>query len=436
MSPGPGKIFPIPLLSGDRNCDTGASPPGKDDFPPCSQVVRPRGRGEALRGRKGWRVARRTTIIVRSPGHCCIRPRWRAVACKSGCPWTRDGFGRGSRRIHRDDPFSGLTNPTAIRFSPDGRVFVAEKSGVIKVFASSPTRRRPSLPTCGRTSTTSGIVASSGMALPASSVPDRSRPSTSSTPTTTSSERRRRPAWGRQRNSDGCPTPPGADHRRLRGQRPPVAAAAVSGTTMTGPEQVLIEDWCQQFPSHSIGSLAFGADGALYVSGGRRGELQRRRLRPARRPGQPVRRSPGQAVEPRPRRPPRAARSAARTSGARHRRRPATTPAVVMDDAALAYWRLGEASAAVVDRRAGPPAPTTGTVIRDVSGALLNGDDGAIDFNGSSGWHQRPRSEQARPRQRPMDDRGLGEAAIAAARHGFYQQGARARPDSASSPTG
>ena len=33
-----------------------------------------------------------------------------------------------------DVVFSGLTNPTAIRFSPDGRVFVAEKSGIIKVF--------------------------------------------------------------------------------------------------------------------------------------------------------------------------------------------------------------------------------------------------------------------------------------------------------------
>ena len=41
-----------------------------------------------------------------------------------------------------------------------------------------------------------------------------------------------------------------------------------SGNVMVGGEQVLIEDWCQQYPSHSIGSLAFGADGALYVSGG------------------------------------------------------------------------------------------------------------------------------------------------------------------------
>jgi hypothetical protein len=32
--------------------------------------------------------------------------------------------------------FTGLTQPTAVRFSPDGRVFVAEKSGLIKEFDS------------------------------------------------------------------------------------------------------------------------------------------------------------------------------------------------------------------------------------------------------------------------------------------------------------
>ena len=37
---------------------------------------------------------------------------------------------------------------------------------------------------------------------------------------------------------------------------------------MTGSEQVLIEDWCQQYPSHSVGSVEFGRDGALYASGG------------------------------------------------------------------------------------------------------------------------------------------------------------------------
>ena len=37
---------------------------------------------------------------------------------------------------------------------------------------------------------------------------------------------------------------------------------------MTGSEQVLIEDWCQQYPSHSVGSVEFGRDGALYASAG------------------------------------------------------------------------------------------------------------------------------------------------------------------------
>ena len=37
---------------------------------------------------------------------------------------------------------------------------------------------------------------------------------------------------------------------------------------MTGSEQVLVEDWCQQYPSHSTGTVDFGPDGALYASAG------------------------------------------------------------------------------------------------------------------------------------------------------------------------
>ncbi len=54
--------------------------------------------------------------------------------------------GRGAHRRRGRPPcrpgspesvvFSGLTNPTAIRFAPDGRIFVAEKGGIIKVFDS------------------------------------------------------------------------------------------------------------------------------------------------------------------------------------------------------------------------------------------------------------------------------------------------------------
>jgi glucose/arabinose dehydrogenase len=76
------------------------------------------------------------------------------------------------------------------------------------------------------------------------------------------------PRWGTAgATSDGCPTPPGAtdDGCVVSGRLSLLRAA---GDVMTGAETVLIEDWCQQYPSHSVGSLAFGADGMLYVSGG------------------------------------------------------------------------------------------------------------------------------------------------------------------------
>ncbi|HMO24997.1 MAG TPA: PQQ-dependent sugar dehydrogenase, partial [Tepidisphaeraceae bacterium] len=41
-----------------------------------------------------------------------------------------------------------------------------------------------------------------------------------------------------------------------------------NGNISTGTETVLIEDWANQFPSHSIGHLQFGPDGYLYASAG------------------------------------------------------------------------------------------------------------------------------------------------------------------------
>ena len=76
------------------------------------------------------------------------------------------------------------------------------------------------------------------------------------------------PRWGTAgATSDGCPSPPGAtaDGCVVSGR---LSRLTALGNSMTGPEQVLIEDWCQQYPSHSIGSLDFGPDGALYVTGG------------------------------------------------------------------------------------------------------------------------------------------------------------------------
>ena len=115
--------------------------------------------------------------------------------------------------------WTGLTNPMAIRFAPDGRVFVAEKSGLIKVFDSlARPDARPSSPTCGTKVHDFWDRGLLGLALdpgfttgrPYVYVALRLRPRPG--------DRRTAPRWG-----DGCPTPPGRHRRRLRGQRPPVA---------------------------------------------------------------------------------------------------------------------------------------------------------------------------------------------------------------------
>ncbi len=72
------------------------------------------------------------------------------------------------------------------------------------------------------------------------------------------------PKWG-----DACPSPnPGGntDGCMISGKLVRMTTNA-GGTAVTGTT-TLVEDWCQQFPSHSLGSLAFGPEGALYVTGG------------------------------------------------------------------------------------------------------------------------------------------------------------------------
>jgi len=161
--------------------------------------------------------------------------------------------------------YSGLTNPTAIEFASDGRVFVAEKRGVIKVFDSlSDTTPTVFADLNGQVHNfwDRGLL---GMVLdpnfPAS-------PYVYVLYTYDAEPGGSAPRWGTSGvYSDPCPTPPGAtaDGCVVTGR---LARLTASGNTMSGPEQVLLTDWCQQYPSHSVGSLAFGADGALYVSGG------------------------------------------------------------------------------------------------------------------------------------------------------------------------
>ena len=154
---------------------------------------------------------------------------------------------------------SGLNAPTAAAFAPDGRVFVAEKSGIVKVFDS---LADPTATVFADLRTQTHDFWDRGLLGLAVDPQFPARPyvyvlySYDAVPGGTA------PRWG-----DTCPTPPGPTDQGclITGRLSKLTMGA--GGVATG-EQPLITDWCQQYPSHSIGTVTFGPDGALYVGGG------------------------------------------------------------------------------------------------------------------------------------------------------------------------
>jgi glucose/arabinose dehydrogenase len=153
---------------------------------------------------------------------------------------------------------NGLVNPTVVQFAADGRIFVAQKDGRIFVYHS--LGGQPTLFADLRPEVHDfwdrGLL---GMALAPNFPTD---PNVYVLYTYDAPIGGNPPTWG-----DGCPTPPGAtsDGCLVSARLSRLTAA---GDVMTGSEQVLINDWCQQYPSHSIGTVLFGNDGALYAGGG------------------------------------------------------------------------------------------------------------------------------------------------------------------------
>ncbi|MEU3627890.1 PQQ-dependent sugar dehydrogenase [Amycolatopsis coloradensis] len=153
----------------------------------------------------------------------------------------------------------GLSSPTTAAFAPDGRVFIAEKSGLVKVFDSlsdtTPTVFADLRPQTQDFWDRGLLGLAVDPAFPA-------RPYVYVSYTLDAVPGGTPPRWG-----DTCPTPPGATDKGC------VVTGRVSQLTMGSAgtavsEKPLVTGWCQQFPSHSIGALTFGPDGALYAGGG------------------------------------------------------------------------------------------------------------------------------------------------------------------------
>jgi glucose/arabinose dehydrogenase len=174
--------------------------------------------------------------------------------------------------------FSGLTNPTNVRFAPDGRVFIAEKAGVIKVFDSLTDSTPDVLVDLGLQvhgwwdRGLHGLAVDSAFPAqpyvyvlytfnfdpnedPACPVYDPGNPDCLM------------PRW-----PDSCPDPPGATDADggcvVNGRLSRLEVAP--DNSLVGAEVVLIENrWCEQYPSHSIGDLRFDPiDRVLYASAG------------------------------------------------------------------------------------------------------------------------------------------------------------------------
>jgi glucose/arabinose dehydrogenase len=159
---------------------------------------------------------------------------------------------------------SGLHEPTAVEFARNGQIVIAEKSGTLKIFDSF-SDQEPAVYDDLRDTVHNfwdrGLL---GLALDPAFPTD---PSVYVLYTFNAAIGGTAPGWQPESadGTDPCPDPPGptSDGCVVGGR---LAKVQIQGDSVR--EQVLVEDWCQQYPSHSIGDLAFGADGALYVSGG------------------------------------------------------------------------------------------------------------------------------------------------------------------------
>jgi glucose/arabinose dehydrogenase len=177
--------------------------------------------------------------------------------------------------------FDELEQPTNFRFAPDGRVFVAEKPGRILVFDNLEDTKPDVFADLRGDVYDNGDRGLLGLELdpefeagrpyvyalytwdhvlgeewdPENPKPKYGKPGVSGDPSCF------------EQNPNGSCLVSGRLVRLTENPLSPNHALADEKSGLPIEEQ-LLEGWCQQFSSHSIGELQFGSEGALYVSGG------------------------------------------------------------------------------------------------------------------------------------------------------------------------
>lgn len=152
--------------------------------------------------------------------------------------------------------WGGLGQPTVVRFAPDGRVFVANKAGLVYAFD-------------GISDATPTLVAN--LSAQVFDGWDRGMLGLAVDPGFPAkpylyvlyAHDKAPPGSLKSTWNDACPDPPGASKLGCG------IGGRLSRLSLDGTEKVLLEDgFCQQFVSHTTGSLEFGPDGQLYLSAG------------------------------------------------------------------------------------------------------------------------------------------------------------------------
>ncbi len=170
---------------------------------------------------------------------------------------------------------SGLANPTNLAVAEDGRVFVTEKRGVVKIFRSfaDPSPTEFDLRSQVHNYWDRGLL---GIAVdPHLADPNLAtrRPYIYILYTYDAAIGAVSPKWGTP-TGDGDPCPGGNDMALEactasgRLSRLTVSDLGLGAGIVAGSEKVLVNAWCIQYQTHTVGSVAVGPDGMLYATGG------------------------------------------------------------------------------------------------------------------------------------------------------------------------